>query len=457
MTSQLTTLVPVLQGPHNYHEWAPRMQSYLMAQGYWRTMNKPRPPTVVLQSTTEERPKASTSKSILLEDEGETEEIVTTNADEVTAAEEKLEKWEDNNDKAKGAITLRLSSAIAFQHQSLTTALGIWVSLSETYGQPGPIGAYIELKKALDVRIPSNADPSPAYDRIVTHFGRLSEMGYEIPANIQAILVMARLPAELDSIAQAACMEGSTSKLDIAHIRRALTVYWEQKNGKKSQQGGQQKANKISAVKRDQGQPAFSEQQDRGEESSRGGRGQGRGRGRRGKRGGQKQANQAEEDKERSRSRPSSSMGMLASSIFMPPPPSPAPPVFPPPPPSSIYPSFNSALSIARHLDVQPTIETLKRLEAPELTRDPRLTKKRRLEERLSKPIDDEVVSLGSSEDEMDLDDVLAISAVLEPPQRRGPAAKGFVEMPRIPPKRQQGSDKGWSRGRRDREWRSRE
>ena len=103
----------------------------------------------------------------------------------------------------------------------------------------------------------------------------------------------------------------------------------------------------------------------------------------------------------------------VASSIFMPLPPSPAPPVFPPPPPSSIYPSFNSALSIARHLDVQPTIETLKRLETPELTRDPRLTKKRRLEERLSKPVDDEVISLGSSEDEMDLDDVLAISAGL--------------------------------------------
>ena len=63
-------------------------------------------------------------------------------------------------------------------------------------------------------------------------------------------------------------MEGTNNKLDIANIRKALTVYWEQKSGKKSHQGGQQKANKISAVKRDQGQPAFSEQQDRGEESS---------------------------------------------------------------------------------------------------------------------------------------------------------------------------------------------
>ena len=31
---------------------------------------------------------------------------------------------------------------------------------------------------------------------------------------------------------------------------------------------------------------------------------------------------------------------------------------------------------------------------------------------------------------------------VLEPPQRRGPAARGFVEMPRIPPRQEQGSNK---------------
>ena len=44
---------------------------------------------------------------------------------------------------------------------------------------------------------------------------------------------------------------------------------------------------------------------------------------------------------------------------------------------------------------------------------------------------------------------------LLEPPQRRSPAARGFVEMPRKPPKQQQGSNRGWSKGRRDREWRS--
>ena len=34
------------------------------------------------------------------------------------------------------------------------------------------------------------------------------------------------------------------------------------------------------------------------------------------------------------------------------------------------------------------------------------------------------------------------ICPVLEPPQRRGPAVRGFVEMPRIPPRQGQGSNK---------------
>ena len=180
----------------------------------------------------------------------------------------------------------------------------------------------------------------------------MEEMGFAIPIPIQALLLLAQLPSpEMDGVANdlaADDIEEFNKPNTLDHIRQRLNVYWENKCGKKAAGNQQQKANKITAVKKDQGQPSFSDQHDRGEESSRGGRGQGRGRGRRGKRGGQKQANQTEEDKEHSRSRPSSSMGMLASSIFMRPPPPPAPPVFPPPPPSSIYPSFNSALSLAR-------------------------------------------------------------------------------------------------------------
>ena len=40
MSSSLTTLVPVLNGP-NYTSWVPMMQSFLMSQGQWKVMDPP--------------------------------------------------------------------------------------------------------------------------------------------------------------------------------------------------------------------------------------------------------------------------------------------------------------------------------------------------------------------------------------------------------------------------------
>ena len=66
------------------------------------------------------------------------------------------------------------------------------------------------------------------------------------------------------------------------------------------------------------------------------------------------------------------------------------------PPPSSVYPTFNKALSLARRLDVHPTIETLKRLETLFMTEDPHPKKKQNVSS-------DEEVSLRWTDDEVDV------------------------------------------------------
>ena len=63
-------------------------------------------------------------------------------------------------------------------------------------------------------------------------------------------------------------------------------------------------------------------------------------------------------------------------------------------PSSLVYPTFNKALTLARRLEVCPTIETLKRLETPFLE-NPRPHKKRNVSS-------DEEVSLGWTDDEVD-------------------------------------------------------
>jgi hypothetical protein len=76
------------------------------------------------------------------------------------------------------------------------------------------------------------------------------------------------------------------------------------------------------------------------------------------------------------------------------------------PPSTSFFPAFNKALSLSNRIGVPATVQTLKRLEMSEKTRDPRPLKRART----PPPKDDDVVSLGFSDDSMD-DELLALAS----------------------------------------------
>ena len=94
MSSSLTTLVPVLSSP-NYQVWSTAMKSFLMSQGQWRVLSRPCP------------------KDITVDEDGNTLESDKMPKDEdVEANKEKIEYWEDDNQKAIGNIMLQLAPQI---------------------------------------------------------------------------------------------------------------------------------------------------------------------------------------------------------------------------------------------------------------------------------------------------------------------------------------------------------
>ena len=140
----------------------------------------------------------------------------------------------------------------------------MWEKLVETYGKPGPTMAFVELKKALNVTIPENANPSPAINALVSHFGRLEEMNFTVPNKIQVLILLTRLPSTMDHIIQNANTRDMKDweTVDIASVRPNILLAWEQRSGKKPQQQQPKAAQKISTVKRGSNDaPAFSEQQ----------------------------------------------------------------------------------------------------------------------------------------------------------------------------------------------------
>ena len=88
MSSSLTTLVPVLSGP-NYQTWSVAMKSFLMSQGQWHVLSRKCPDDITVDS----RGVTITGENAPLDED-------------VATNKEKIEDWEDDNQKAIGNIRL---------------------------------------------------------------------------------------------------------------------------------------------------------------------------------------------------------------------------------------------------------------------------------------------------------------------------------------------------------------
>ena len=133
VSTSLTTLVPVLQGP-NYTSWVPMMQSFLMSQGQWRVITNPPPKAIETSPATN------------------TKEAEISNQDDINT-------WWELNTKALGNMRLHLHHTIQYNQHDYVTTAQLWETLEANYGKPGVASIYLELKSAFDMPIPAESDP----------------------------------------------------------------------------------------------------------------------------------------------------------------------------------------------------------------------------------------------------------------------------------------------------------
>ena len=107
--------------------------------------------------------------------------------------------------------------------------------------------------------------PAPALNKVEMLFTQLTTAGYSLPAKVQVMLLLAKLPARMDviaqMIAQAKDSTGKAKELMVAEIHLAVVLSWDQ-----CHMSGKGKApaqdNKISTVKLHKGkEPSFQQQQ----------------------------------------------------------------------------------------------------------------------------------------------------------------------------------------------------
>ena len=236
MSSQLTNLVPMLNGT-NYQQWSTAMQSFLMSQGQWKC-TKPRASA----------PKATTTET---EAEGEPSTSVT-----ATIGKGDLTSWIEDAEKALGNIRLRLHHTIGYQFTKVATPALLWENLKNRYGAQGLSRASVEFKGLIDTVIPRGVDPSPAIDKIMSHYVCLNKMGWDIPKKIVGMMMIAKAPSSMESIVQLystiltdSSPQEQEDKLDPERIALAMRSSWEAHGCAGASQNNQQQANKLSVIK----------------------------------------------------------------------------------------------------------------------------------------------------------------------------------------------------------------
>ena len=172
MSSQLTNLVPVLNGT-NYQQWSSVMQSFLMSQGQWRC--------------TKEGADSPNVGTITKTEEDGTTTTVTTGEAEVTS-------WKEDAEKALGNIHLHLHHTIGYQFNDVEDPSTLWETLKAKYGPVSLTHAFVEFKAIMDTAIPNGVDPSLALDKIMSHYVRLNNMDCEIPKKILSMMLLAKAP-----------------------------------------------------------------------------------------------------------------------------------------------------------------------------------------------------------------------------------------------------------------------
>ena len=210
MSSTLDKMVLVFTGS-NWQQWHTAMQAYLRAQGQWFIYGTAHP-------------------------------------------DKEHDSWDEHNEKVLSNITLHVSPSIQVAISHLTMVKEVWEHLKENYGTPSIGNAYAELSQLLSMTIPAGSHPTPAITKMLSHFAYLKDAGFEFPANVQAMIILCKLPPTMEVAAQilSQTLPSEIKTLKPDGIVKAATLSFEQKGTSCSGSGKVPQANKLSAVKHKQ-------------------------------------------------------------------------------------------------------------------------------------------------------------------------------------------------------------
>ena len=128
-----------------------------------------------------------------------------------------------------------------------------------------------DFKEAISLRIHNNSHPAPQIDKMSATFARLNNVSVGTAPNVrslgiasqhQALILLATLPPKWEHLIPIICQGHDLANLDVALVRDVLIAQYENKTNRgqhKDHKANQ--ANNLSAMKHKRGDPSFNQQQ----------------------------------------------------------------------------------------------------------------------------------------------------------------------------------------------------
>ena len=166
------------------------------------------------------------------------------------------------NSTIVGSIKLCLSDTLKGKFQDKGTTVELITALKAEYAALGISGTFALFKELLDAKIAQSFHPAPSLNKVAMLFACLEAMGYPFPTNIQAMLLLAKLPQSMGVVLQMIVhTKDSTGKPKaptVEGICEAVVLSWDQRHMKDTPKAAL--ANKISTVKHKRDDPKFKQQ-----------------------------------------------------------------------------------------------------------------------------------------------------------------------------------------------------
>ncbi len=126
--------------------------------------------------------------------------------------------WLEDNEKARGSITLRLSDSIAEIFENEVNAKMLWIALRQCYGNTGQTGIYNEYQATMDWKLDASKDPETSLNSILAKFERLAGQGFTLPEEQKAMTILRGIPSRWDSFAGTILAMAPAAGLTVQHV-----------------------------------------------------------------------------------------------------------------------------------------------------------------------------------------------------------------------------------------------